>query len=204
MSHTLSYPSLTSRASHESNGVVPSALIQELNANGSTDLRKVLTSIVAFFALALVTLIAFQILRPNNKIVYAPKYKYAEDGKAPPKASESFFGWLPPIIKYKEHDLLPLIGLDGVTFLRFTRMMRWMLTTLAVLMSIVLMPVDIAYNVRNGGGTLVTNKLNYLNMSNVHGSFMWAHVGMSYAATIVALSFIWYHYREMVRSFNEI
>lgn len=199
MSHTLSYPSLTSRASHESNGVVPSALIQELNANGSTDLRKVLTSIVAFFALALVTLIAFQILRPNNKIVYAPKYKYAEDGKAPPKASESFFGWLPPIIKYKEHDLLPLIGLDGVTFLRFTRMMRWMLTTLAVLMSIVLMPVDIAYNVRNGGGTLVTNKLNYLNMSNVHGSFMWAHVGMSYAATIVALSFIWYHYREMVR-----
>ena len=150
-------------------------------------------------ALSLFTLIAFQILRPNNKIVYAPKYKYAEDGKAPPKVSEGFFGWLPPILKYHEHDLLPLIGLDGVTFLRFIRMMRWMFTTLAVLMSLVLMPVDVAYNVRNGGSNLVTNKLNYLNMSNVHGTYMWAHVGMGYVGTIVALSFIWYHYREMVR-----
>ncbi|SPO29576.1 uncharacterized protein UTRI_04680_B [Ustilago trichophora] len=195
MSHATWTPSLIKRAE----GVVPSALIQQLNANGSTDIKKVYITIGAFFALALVTLIAFQILRPNNKIVYAPRYKYAEDGKAPPKASEGFFGWLPPILKYKEHDLLPLIGLDGVTFLRFIRMMRWMLTTLAILMSVVLMPVDIAYNVRNGGGNLVTNKLNFLNMSNVHGTYMWAHVGMSYVGTIVAIGFIWYHYREMVR-----
>ncbi|GAC92925.1 hypothetical protein PHSY_000484 [Pseudozyma hubeiensis SY62] len=196
MSHILHH--LASRA-EQSNGPVPSALIEQLNANGSTEPKKVAITIVAFVALALFTLIAFQILRPNNKIVYAPKYKYAEEGKAPPKASEGFFGWLPPIIKYKEHDLLPLIGLDGVTFLRFIRMMRWMLTALAVLMSVVLMPVDIAYNVRNGGSNLVSNKLNYLNMSNVHGSYMWAHVGMSYVGTIVALSFIWFHYREMVR-----
>ena len=198
MSQALWSPTLVSRA-ESSSGVVPSALIEQLNANGRTDIQKVYFSLGAFSALALVTVLAFQILRPNNKIVYAPKYKYAEDGKAPPKVSEGFFGWLPPILKYKEHDLLPLIGLDGVTFLRFIRMMRWMLTTLAVLMSVVLMPVDIAYNVRNGGSNLVTNKLNYLNMSNVHGSYMWAHVGMSYVGTIVALSFIWYHYREMVR-----
>ncbi|EST04468.1 protein of unknown function DUF4463 [Kalmanozyma brasiliensis GHG001] len=198
MSQTATFPSLVARQNN-GNGVVPSALIEQLNANGATDLKKVGITIVAFVALALVTVIAFQILRPNNKIVYAPKYKYAEEGKAPPKASEGFFGWLPPIIKYKEHDLLPLIGLDGVTFLRFIRMMRWMLTTLAILMSVVLMPVDIAYNMRNGGSNLVTNKLNYLNMSNVHGNYMWAHVGMSYVGTIVALAFIWYHYREMVR-----
>ncbi|CDR88683.1 uncharacterized protein SPSC_05515 [Sporisorium scitamineum] len=198
MSQTSKMPNLVARA-RESNGVVPSALIEQLNANGNTDLQKVWITIAAFVALGLFTLIAFQILRPNNKIVYAPKYKYAEEGKAPPKASEGFFGWLPPILKYKEHDLLPLIGLDGVTFLRFIRMMRWMLTTLAVLMSVVLMPVDIAYNVRNGGSNLVTNKLNYLNMSNVYGTYMWAHVGMGYVGTIVALSFIWYHYREMVR-----
>ncbi|KAJ1025085.1 hypothetical protein NDA18_004369 [Ustilago nuda] len=183
----------------ERSGVVPQPLIEQLNANGSTDLKKIWITLAAFSALSLFTLISFQILRPNNKIVYAPRYKYAEDGRAPPKASESFFGWLPPILKYKEHDLLPLIGLDGVTFLRFIRMMRWMLTTLALLMSLVLMPVDIAYNSRNGGSNLVTNKLNYINMSNVHGTYMWAHVGMSYVGTIVALSFIWYHYREMVR-----
>lgn len=198
MSHSQSLHSLAPRA-EQSNGVIPAVLTEQLNANGSTDLKKVAITIVAFVALSLFTLIAFQILRPNNKIVYAPKYKYAEEGKAPPKASEGFFGWIPPILKYKEHDLLPLIGLDGVTFLRFVRMMRWMLTTLALLMSVVLMPVDIAYNVRNGGSNLVTNRLNYLNMSNVHGTYMWAHVGMSYVGTIVALSFIWYHYREMVR-----
>ncbi|SNX85875.1 uncharacterized protein MEPE_04584 [Melanopsichium pennsylvanicum] len=196
MSHSIWTPSLVARAERQ---VVPSALIEQLNSNGNTDLKKVYITMGAFAALAIFTLLMFQILRPNNKIVYAPKYKYAEDGKAPPKASEGFFGWLPPVIKYKEHDLLPLIGLDGVTFLRFIRMMRWMLTALAVLMSVVLMPVDIAYNVRNGGGTLVTNKLNFLNMSNVHGTYMWAHVGMSYAGTIVAIGFIWYHYREMVR-----
>lgn len=185
--------------SDSSSGPIPSTLIDQLNSAGSTDPQKVLINLVVFIAFGLVTVIAFQILRPNNKIVYAPRAKYAEDGKAPPKASEGFFGWLPPILKYKEHDLLPLIGLDGVTFLRFIRMMRWMMTTLAVLMAAVLMPVDIAYNVRAGGSTLVRNKLNYVNMSNVHGSYLWAHVGMSYVGTIVALAFIWYHYREMVR-----
>ena len=146
----------------------------------------------------MVTVVAFQLLRPNNKIVYAPKSKYADEGKAPPKTTEGFFGWVPPLIKYKEHDLLPLIGLDGVTFLRFTRMMRWMLTTLAILLSVVLMPIDLTFNLRTTKNRS-ENKLNWINMTNVSGSYLWGHVGMSYVATIVSLGFIWYHYREMVR-----
>ncbi|KAN0061279.1 hypothetical protein ACQY0O_006125 [Thecaphora frezii] len=183
---------------HNDTSPIPQDLINQLNSYGSTDPGKVGITAATFGALSLFTLFMFQVLRPNNKIVYAPRFKYADDGKAPPKVDDGFFSWISPVVRYQEHDLLPLIGLDGVTFLRFLRMMRWMLTTLAVVLSMVLMTLDVIYNV-NHSDTASTNKLNWINMSNVHGSYLWGHVAMSYVATGIALGFVWYHYREMVR-----
>ncbi|EPQ31421.1 uncharacterized protein PFL1_00756 [Pseudozyma flocculosa PF-1] len=178
---------------------IPELLIDQLNSYGSTDPQKVGITAGTFGALGVFTLFMFQILRPNNKIVYAPRFKYADEGKAPPKVDEGFFSWVKPVMRYKEHDLLPLIGLDGVTFLRFIRMMRWMLSTLAVVLSVVLMPLDVIYNINHPTRWRPSNRFYWINMSNVHGSYLWGHVAMSYIGTGIALAFVWYHYREMVR-----
>ena len=129
-------------------------------------------------------------MRPNNKIVYAPKVKYAENGRQPPRVGDGFFDWLKPIIKYKEQDLLPLIGLDAVTYLRFGRMMRWMVTTMALVMCVVLIPVDLAYNLKNKNQSDGTNYIiTAITMRSVQGPSIWAHVAMSYVGTIIALGF---------------
>lgn len=146
----------------------------------------------------------FQLMRPTNRIVYEPKLKYAEGQASCPPMPRNPFGWLLPLWRMKERDLLPIIGLDAVAYLRFTRMMRWCATLIGVVLCTVLIPVDVTSNIRDrhsdsdsGGGNTAT--LVMITMRNVHGSYLWAHVVMSYFATMVALGFLWYNWRHMLR-----
>lgn len=142
----------------------------------------------------------FCLLRPNNKIVYQPKLKYAEGDKKPPPMKDGLFSWVPPILRTSEEELLHSVGLDAVTFLRFTRMIRNIVTILAIVMCGVLIPVNVSYNLTKGNtGSNKQSGLNLLTMANVSGNYIWAHVAMSYIGTIIALGFIWLNYRQMVR-----
>ncbi|KAJ4463219.1 hypothetical protein C8J55DRAFT_567803 [Lentinula edodes] len=67
---------------------------------------------------------SFILLRPKNKIIYEPKVKYHVGDKPPPRISNSLLGWLPPLFRTKEPELVDKLGLDAVTFLRFGRLMR--------------------------------------------------------------------------------
>lgn len=154
----------------------------------------------AFVGLAVFTLAAFSLLRPNNKIVYQPKLKYAAGEKKPPPMSDGLFGWLPPVFKLSEAELLPLIGLDAVTYLRVCKMIVYITTILAVIMCGTLIPVDLTYHLKYGNSSTAKQySLNLLTMNSVSGNYIWAHVAMSYIGTIVALFFIWLNYRQMVR-----
>lgn len=136
------------------------------------------------------TLFIFCLLRPNNKIVYQPKLKYAEGDKRPPPMSDGLFSWIAPVLRHKEADLLPLVGLDAVTFLRFSRMVRNIITVLAIVMCAVLIPVDVSYNLTTGkSSTSKQAGLNMLTMADISGAYIWAHVAMSYIGTVIALGF---------------
>ncbi|CAD6896656.1 unnamed protein product [Tilletia controversa] len=154
----------------------------------------------SWIGFSLATIFLFQLLRPNNKIVYAPKLKYAEKNeKAPPRIEDGFFSWLPPLFKYHEADLLPIIGLDAVTFLRFLRMCRWLTLALAILMSVVLMPVNLAYNARNPSRSRSgISFLDRISMTRVSGTYIWAHVAMSYLGSLLAIGFIYFNYKRML------
>lgn len=76
------------------------------------------------FAPAPQALSAFSLLRPNNTVVYQPKVKYSEDNKHPPKIGKGIFDWVEPVFKSGEQELMQVVGLDGVTFLRALRMCR--------------------------------------------------------------------------------
>ncbi|CAO1617447.1 unnamed protein product [Parajaminaea phylloscopi] len=181
------------RASSDPVGLIGDALNQSSKTSGA----QVAIAGGAFVGLAVFTLICFCFLRPNNKIVYQPKLKYAEGDRRPPPLSDSVLGWLPPVLRLSEQDLLPLIGLDAVTFLRFCRMICYITTLLAIIMCGTLIPVDITYHLRNQGSGAYN--LNMLSMFNVKGNYIWAHVAMSYIGTFVALTLIWYNYRQMVQ-----
>ncbi|KAF8963690.1 hypothetical protein BDZ97DRAFT_1661438 [Flammula alnicola] len=147
---------------------------------------------------SVVTILLFNFLRPQNKIIYEPKVKYHEGDKPPPRISDSLFGWLPPLIHTKEPELLDKIGLDAVAFLRFLRLLRTLFSGIAILTCGILIPINVVYNLKN-----VPSKnrdiLSMLTIRDVSGNFLYAHVVVTYLITFLIVFCVNMHWRAMVQ-----
>ncbi|KAJ3570291.1 hypothetical protein NP233_g4499 [Leucocoprinus birnbaumii] len=171
---------------------------QIFNDNSRTLAPAAVGSQVALMSvISIVTIVFFNVLRPQNKIIYEPKVKYHEGDKPPPRISDSLLGWLPPLVNTKEPELLDKIGLDAVTFLRFLRLMRWLFSGIAILTCAVLIPINITYNLRH-----VPSKsrdiLSMLTIRDVSGSFLYAHVVVTYLVTFLIIFCVHVHWKKMV------
>ncbi|KAF8546213.1 DUF221-domain-containing protein [Imleria badia] len=144
------------------------------------------------------TVVTFNVLRPKNKVVYEPKVKYHIGDKSPPRISDSVLGWLPPLYRTKESELVDKIGLDAVTFLLFTRMMRVLFGCIALLGCSVLMPIDAVYNVKNVPSQS-RDVLSMLTIRDVRGPYLFSHVAISYAISGLVMYFIWRNWTQMLR-----
>ncbi|WFD06185.1 hypothetical protein MVES1_001527 [Malassezia vespertilionis] len=144
--------------------------------------------------------------------LYGPKCKYAIRGAPIPKFPSSMFGWIPQVFRTDIDDVLRASGTDAAVFLCFLQMMRWLFTVLAVLLCVVLVPVDIVYNVQHSrdtqkkGASLhdttqphTDDLLMDVTINDVDGSLLWAHVALSYLATLVALAFVYLYYKKVIQ-----
>ncbi|XP_006461255.1 hypothetical protein AGABI2DRAFT_48387, partial [Agaricus bisporus var. bisporus H97] len=169
------------------------------NANSRTLAPAAVGSQVALMSVvSVVTVLLFNILRPQNKIIYEPKVKYHVGDKPPPRISESLFGWLPPLIRTKEPELLDKIGLDAVTYLRFLRLMRWLFAGIAGLTCAILLPINIIYNLRHVP-TKSRDILSMLTIRDVSGSFLYAHVVVTYLITFLIIVCVHFHWTKMIQ-----
>ncbi|KAI0258847.1 hypothetical protein BC834DRAFT_834501 [Gloeopeniophorella convolvens] len=156
------------------------------------------SQVLLMVVVSAITIIAFNVLRPNNKIVYEPKVKYHVGNKEPPRISSSVLGWVSPLIHVKEPELVDKIGLDAAVFLRFLRMMRTALTLVALSTCAVLIPLNVAYNLKKVPKDS-RDVLSMLTIRDVSGNLLWAHVGMVYVVTGIVIVVSWFHWRDMVR-----
>jgi calcium permeable stress-gated cation channel len=108
------------------------------------------------------------------------------------------FGWVSPLLHTKEAELVDKIGLDAATFLRFLRLMRTMFSLVAILTCVILVPVDLSYNLRNIPSSN-RDLLSVLTIRDVGGNLLWVHVGMVYVITGVVIVVVWFHWTAMVR-----
>ncbi|TKA71835.1 hypothetical protein B0A55_06800 [Friedmanniomyces simplex] len=139
----------------------------------------------------------FCFLRPYNNVVYAPRAKYADSKHAPPPVEKGLFGWIPPLIRTQEQDLVDKVGLDAAIFMRFCRMLRNMFVTLTVLGCGVLIPLYmVAANSTAHGVSFFLR----LTPQYMYGSqAFWAVVVMAYVFDIVICGFLWFNYRAVLR-----
>ncbi|KAG2109235.1 uncharacterized protein F5147DRAFT_753188 [Suillus discolor] len=144
------------------------------------------------------TIVVFNVLRPKNKVIYEPKVKYHIGDKQPPRISDSLLGWLPPLIRTKEPELVDKLGLDAVTFLRFTRMTRSLYSAIAFTCCAILIPINVSYNLKNVPST-ERDVLSILTIRDVKGSFLFAHVVVSYVISALVMVFVWRHWKEVLR-----
>ncbi|KAJ7828540.1 hypothetical protein B0H14DRAFT_3088215 [Mycena olivaceomarginata] len=163
------------------------------------DPEAVYSQVLLMSVVSVATIVAFNILRPNNKIIYEPKVKYhVGDSKRPPRIDDSICGWLPPLIHTKEPELVDKIGLDAATFLRFGRLMRWLFTGIAALSCGILIPINVAYNLKNVDSK-GRNLLSMMTIRDVSGNLLFAHVVVTYLITFLIMFCVYIHWGQMVR-----
>ncbi|KAI0251134.1 DUF221-domain-containing protein [Lactifluus subvellereus] len=169
----------------------------------NADTRSLAPAAVGFQALLMivvsaVTIIAFNVLRPNNKVSsFTTPSAYIPQPTKPPQISSSLLGWVSPLIHTKEPELVDKIGLDAAAFLRFLRMMRTTFSLVAILSCAILIPINVAYNLKNIPPSS-RDTLSMLTIRNVGGNVLWAHVGMVYVITGVVIVVVWFHWTAMV------
>jgi hypothetical protein len=134
------------------------------NANtqsGQFGVTAIVAGLVTSVAISSVVFIAFSLLRPRHKIVYAPKLKYGNEKRSPPPIDDGLFSWLKPVWHCTDEYLLDKIGLDAVLFLRFWRMCRNMFICLGFLGSTVIIPFNIVVGLKTVGGQALVAKNKY-------------------------------------------
>ncbi|KAH0829161.1 hypothetical protein J3R83DRAFT_2670 [Lanmaoa asiatica] len=134
------------------------------------------------------TVVAFNVLRPKNKVIYEPKVKYHVGEKSPPRISDSVLGWLPPLYRTKEPELLDKLGLDAVTFLLASPCSGAPCSY----------PSTPVYNLQHVPSA-DRDVLSMLTIRDVQGSYLFAHVAASYVITGLVMYFIWRNWKHMLR-----
>ncbi|PBK74192.1 DUF221-domain-containing protein [Armillaria solidipes] len=150
-------------------------------------------------AASIATLITFNFIRSKHKLIFQPKVKYHVGDKPPPRISDSFFGWIPPLIRTKEPELIEKIGLDGVTFLRFLSLLRTLFSLASILTCGVLIPVNVMYNRSDKVDSRQTDILSILTIRDVKGSSLYAPIAVSYLITALVIILVYIYWRKMVQ-----
>lgn len=110
---------------------------------------------------------------------------------------KGIFAWFGPLVKTKEQELIPLIGLDATVFLRFTRMCRNIFTCISIIGCGVLIPVFVI----NGNQQSYSSSITWLQLItplNTYNSAQWATVICAYIFNIIVAGFLWWNYRKVL------
>ncbi|KAJ2383183.1 phosphate metabolism protein 7, partial [Coemansia sp. RSA 2559] len=116
-------------------------------------------------------LIAFTILRPRFKRVYAPRtYAVSEERRSEP-ISDGPLAWVPMVLRVPDEKIIERVGLDTYMFLRYMRSMFVMFVVLSLLSVVTILPV----NIKGGGGA---KGMAILTMGNVDPASkkLWVHI----------------------------
>ncbi|KAK0486130.1 DUF221-domain-containing protein [Armillaria novae-zelandiae] len=130
-------------------------------------------------AASIATLITFNVIRSKHKLIFQPKVKYHVGHKPPPRISDSFFGWIPPLIRTKEPELIEKIGLDAVTFLRFLGLLRTL------------------FMIRSTLGRRIFSASSPFR--DVKGSSLYGTIAVSYLITALVIILVYIYWRKMVQ-----
>ena len=140
---------------------------------------------------------AFCVIRPYNNVVYAPRAKHADSKHAPPVIPKGLFGWIPPLARTKEADLVEKVGMDAAIFMRFVRMLRNMFAVISLVGCGVLIPLYVfaANGSSKGAYWYLRATPQYMYGSQA----FWGVIAVAYAFNGIIYFFLWTNYRAVLR-----
>ncbi|KAI8638186.1 hypothetical protein BD408DRAFT_394432 [Parasitella parasitica] len=179
------------------------------NEESELSLSGMATQLGINIGIAVAVLVVFNILRPNNSLVYAPKYKYATKTKQPPELGHGFFAWFRPVMYTPDEVLIEKIGFDATLFIQFIRMIRRMLYCMTFIGVCVIIPINIVATSYTGEWPpapgvefLSISTINYYD-GKFHGAngdlnWYWCHAAGTWIFSIIIFYFLWRFYTNNV------
>ncbi|KAJ2729591.1 phosphate metabolism protein 7 [Coemansia sp. Cherry 401B] len=139
----------------------------------SSSIRTFVSSLVLNASVALLIFLAFSLLRPRFRRVYAPRTYAINKSKRPLPVGNGLFSWIPAALRVPDTEIIKKSGLDTYLFLRSIRTKFIVFSVLSLASAASIVPV----NVR---GTMGQRGLNSLSMGNVDAKsdWLWAHVAL--------------------------
>lgn len=112
---------------------------------GTTHPRDTTIQIIFSAVLGIGAFLAFCTLRPRWTGLYAARKKSQDNGSSLPELPNSFFGWIVPLWKINDQQILASAGLDAYVFLAFFKMAIKFLFLTFLFSLIVIKPVHDAF-----------------------------------------------------------
>ncbi|KAI0910533.1 hypothetical protein F4823DRAFT_561880 [Ustulina deusta] len=103
--------------------------------------KDIFVQLVISFALGISAFVAFCILRPRWKTLYAARKRHSNPQIALPVLPDSFLGWIPALYRVTEEQVLASAGLDAFVFLSFFKMSLRLFATMMFFSITVLWPI---------------------------------------------------------------
>lgn len=162
----------------------------------NSDDQKFFVAFIINLILAIVFLALFVVCRLLFPKVYQPRCD--ESKNAPPAPPRSLFGWVGTTIRYSDEEVFRTHGLDAMMFLKFVKMMLYIVIIVSIYGFVVLFAVNATgENTKNRSSLLYVNGLNSLTMSGVsEGSHrLVAHIFSVIFNTVTIFYFTYQMYR---------
>ncbi|KAI2640338.1 DUF221-domain-containing protein [Hypomontagnella submonticulosa] len=103
--------------------------------------KDIFVQLVISLALGVSAFVAFCILRPRWKSLYAARKRQSDPKIALPALPDTFFGWIPALYRVTEEQVLASAGLDAFVFLSFFKMSLRLFTAMLFFAVVVLWPI---------------------------------------------------------------
>ncbi|KAJ2554846.1 phosphate metabolism protein 7 [Coemansia sp. RSA 1933] len=146
-------------------------MADDSSSDSSGGVSTFVSSLIFNVIVAACIFIAFIILRPRFKRVYAPRtYAVGEERRSEP-ISDKLLAWIPAVLRVPDEKVIERVGLDTYMFLRYMRSMFLMFVVLSFLSVVTILPV----NITGGGGA---KGMSILTMGNVDPASkkLWVHI----------------------------
>ncbi|KAK9368884.1 hypothetical protein V1509DRAFT_621778 [Lipomyces kononenkoae] len=157
---------------------------------------------------ATVVFALFCILRPRNTVIYSPKTRLSRQSDSmsisstisPPQLNSGIFAWMHQIGKLTEHELVDIMGLDMVVYLKFMHMCTYIFLCLSLLGILVAIPINVTFSLRNPDASTASASDAFLLMTPtlVSGNPMIAHVVLAYVFDGIVCFFLWRTYGQVL------
>ena len=111
-----------------------------------TDTKDTEVQLVISMALGLSAFVAFCILRPRWKSLYAARKRHLDPSIGLPSLPDNFFGWMPALYRITDQQVLASAGLDAFVFLNFFKMAIKLFSAMFFFAAVVLQPIHVAFS----------------------------------------------------------